>query len=84
MISGMTLVHFIFVSPLPGVFIHGMIVFGGLLIRRRRARLPPEAQTGYSTGQQCRHPQGGSECKQVFIISCDVEGEFVVSNWMQT
>ena len=42
-----------------------------------------EAQTGNSIAQ-CKHPQGRSECHQVFTISCDVEGEFNVSNWMLT
>ena len=31
-----------------------------------------------------RHLQGWSERKQVFIISCEVEGVFFVSNWILT
>ena len=34
--------------------------------------------------QDSRQSQGRSECKQVFIISCDVEGGFIVSNLMLT
>ena len=34
--------------------------------------------------QGSRHPQGWSELKEVFIISCEVEGEFIASNWIST
>ena len=32
--------------------------------------------------QGSRHSQDWSERKEVFIISCEVEGEFIVSNWI--
>ena len=34
--------------------------------------------------QGSRHPRGWSERKQVFIISCEMEGGFIVSNWILT
>ena len=34
--------------------------------------------------QGSRHPQGWSERNQVFIITCEVEVGFIVSNWIST
>ena len=57
----------------------------------RRSRVEQRARAESILGhhrlvivQGSRHPQGWSELKQVFIISCEVEGEFIVSNWILT
>ena len=58
-----------------------MFVFGGLF-RRSRVEQPRNRREHIVQGS--RHPQGWSERKQVFIISCKVEGGFIVSNWILT
>ena len=44
----------------------------------------PSTRSRLATCEGSRHPQGWSERKQVFIISCEVESELIVSSWILT
>ena len=57
--------------PITGVSTRCMFVFAGLLQGAGQHRL---------VLVQYRHPQGRSECKQVFSMGCDGQGKFRESN----